>query len=57
MNDELMLVYEFLLEKHEIFLKSNRIKSNEERLRWSHAVETVRNVAENYNIVPKNNKK
>jgi len=53
MNDELKLVYEFLSEQHAIFLKSDRIKSRYDRWRWSHAVETVGNIAYNYDITPK----
>ena len=53
MNDELKLAHEFIKKQHEIFLKSNKIKSQDERLRWGHAVQTIGNIAYNYNITPK----
>ena len=54
-NKELMLVHQFLQEKHHEFRQSNRIKSNEDRRKYAHAVKTVGDIAYNCNITPKPN--
>lgn len=54
-NQELILVHQFLQEKHREFRKSNRIKSNEDRRKYAHAVKTVGDIAYNCNITDKPN--
>lgn len=50
LNKELQTAHDFIKKQHEIYLNSNKIKSEEERLRWSHAVQTIGNIAYNYEI-------
>lgn len=52
-NDELKLVHKFLKEQYSKEFKSNKIKTEDERLRWSHAVQVTGLIAYNYNIAPK----
>ena len=54
-NKELILVHQFLQEKHQEFRNSNRIKSNDDRRKYAHAVQTVGDIAYNCNITPKPN--
>lgn len=56
-NKELILVHQFLQEKHKEFRQSNKLKNNEERLRYAHAVKTVGDIAYNCNITDKPNPK
>lgn len=60
-NKELILVHQFLQPLYEAYLHSNQIKSNKERLHWSHAIQIIRYIANNCNITdkpnPNNNKK
>ena len=60
-NKELILVHQFLQEKHQEFRNSNRIKSNDDRRKYAHAVKTVGDIAYNCVITdkpnPNNNKK
>ena len=54
-NEDLILAYTFLKERYEQYKKSNRIKSNHERLAYAHAIETIRDIAYNTNITTKPN--
>lgn len=54
-NKELILVHQFLEEKHQEFRNSNRIKSNDERRKYAHAVKTVSDIAYNCIITDKPN--
>ena len=54
-NKELITVLQFLQEKHQEFRESNRIKSNDDRRKYAHAVKTVGDIAYNCNITPKPN--
>ena len=54
-NKELILVLQFLEEKHQEFRNSNRIKSNDERRKYAHAVKTVMDIAYNCIITDKPN--
>ena len=54
-NKELLLVLQFLQEKHKEFRKSNRIKSNDERRKYAHAIQTINDIAYNCIITPKPN--
>ena len=54
-NKDLITVLQFLQEKHQEFRESNRIKSNEDRRKYAHAVKTVGDIAYNCNITPKPN--
>ncbi len=50
LNKELQLVHEFLKEEFRRELKSNKIKSRNDRLRWAHAVLITGTVAYEYEI-------
>ena len=52
-NDELKLVHEFLKEQYSKEFKSDKIKTEDERLRWGHAVQVVGLIAYEYSILPK----
>lgn len=54
-NKELILVHQFLQEKHKEFRESNKLKNNEERRKYAHAVKTVGDIAYNCNITDKPN--
>lgn len=49
-NKELILVHTFLKKLHENYMNSNKIKSNNERLSFAHAVKTVGDIAYHCNI-------
>ena len=55
LNKELILSHQHIKNEYEKFLNSNRIKSNPERLAWSHAVQIIGYIAYNCNITPKPN--
>ena len=52
-NKELIIVHQWLQEKHKEFRNSNRLKSNDERRAYAHAVKTVGDIAYNCNITDK----
>lgn len=54
-NQELILAHQHIKKEYQKFLTSNRIKSNQERLAWSHAVQITGHIAHNCNITPKQN--
>lgn len=54
-NQELILAHQHIKKEYEKFINSNRIKSNPERLAWSHAVQIIGYIAYNCNITKKPN--
>lgn len=56
-NQELILAHSHIKKEYQKFLQSNSIKSNNERLAWSHAVQITGYIAHNCNITPKPNPK
>lgn len=54
-NKELILVHQFLQEKHKEFRESNKLKCDEDRRKYAHAVKTVGDIAYNCNITDKAN--
>lgn len=54
-NKELIIVHKFLQEHHKRFRESNKLKSDNERRAYAHAVKTVGDIAYNCNITPKPN--
>lgn len=49
-NHELMLVHQHIKKEYEAYMKSNRIKDDEERRRWGHSIQTLQYIASNCNI-------
>jgi hypothetical protein len=54
-NKELILVHKFLKEQYKKFHDSNKLKTDDERLRYAHAIQTVGNIAYNTIITDKDN--
>ena len=52
-NKELMLAHQFIKKQHEQYMKSDRIKSDDERRAYAHAVKIVGDIAYNCNICDK----
>ena len=57
LNKELMLAHNFLKQQYETYLKSEQIKSNEERRSYAHAIHIIGYIAYNTHITTLNNKK
>ena len=53
-NQELILVHQFLQQQYTKFRQSHKLKTNQERLQYAHALKTVEDIAYNCNITPKN---
>lgn len=56
-NKELKLVHKLLKQKYHEYLENNKIKSEQERLQYAHAVQTVGYVANNCYISKSNKEK
>ena len=54
-NKELILAHQFLKTRYQSYQQSNRIKSNEERRSYAHAIQIIGDIAYNCNITPKPN--
>jgi len=54
-NKELILAYQFLKTQYQHYQQSNRIKSDEERRSYAHAIQIIGDIAYNCNITPKPN--
>ena len=54
-NKELILAHQFLKTRYQTYLTSNRIKSNQERRAYAHAIQIIGDIAYNTNITPKPN--
>ena len=52
-NQELKLAHEFIRKQYEIYLRSERIKSDPERRAYAHAVQVTGYIAHNCNITDK----
>jgi hypothetical protein len=52
-NKELILVHEWLKELYEHYMHSNKLKSDDERRCYAHAVQTVGYIAYNTTISPR----
>ena len=53
LNKELEIVHKFIKKLYDNELKSNKIKSEDERLRWAHAVLITGKIAHEYEIKEK----
>lgn len=54
-NKELILAHQFLKTRYQAYQQSNRIKSDEERRSYAHAIHTIGDIAYNCNITKKQN--
>jgi hypothetical protein len=53
LNQELILAHTFIKQQYQQYLKSTRIKNDEERRAWAHAVTITEHIAKNTHITPK----
>lgn len=54
-NKELILAHKFLKQQYEAYKRSNRIKSDNERRAYAHAIQVIGDIAYNTTIQPKPN--
>lgn len=55
-NKELLLAHDFIKQQYEVYLHSNKIKSNDERRAYAHAVHITQYIANHCNIEKKDDK-
>ena len=54
-NKDLILAHQFLKTRYQAYQQSNRIKSDEERRSYAHAIQIIGDIAYNCNITKKQN--
>ena len=56
LNKELQLAHTFIKEQYNKYLKSNKMKNDNERRAYAHAVQITGQIAYNYTITPRKEK-